>query len=103
MLQIHMLSALFLILAYAILFSIGWLKSQDKWNVMKDVLFSVGVFLILTVNIWLPLLYVNATNELAAPFINKSLFSQQLPGLRLISYTFHTLYQSFLQPLFILC
>ncbi|CYZ25234.1 major facilitator superfamily permease [Streptococcus suis] len=35
MLQIHMLSALFLILAYAILFSIGWLKSQDKWNVMK--------------------------------------------------------------------
>lgn len=71
MLQIHMLSALFLILAYAILFSIGWLKSQDKWNVMKDVLFSVGVFLILTVNIWLPLLYVNATNELAAPFINK--------------------------------
>ncbi len=70
---------------------------------MKDVLFSVGVFLILTVNIWLPLLYVNATNELAAPFINKSLFSQQLPGLRLISYTFHTLYQSFLQPLFILC
>lgn len=71
MLQIHMLSALFLILAYAILFSIGWLKSQDKWNVMKDVLFSVGIFLILTVNIWLPLLYVNATNELAAPFINK--------------------------------
>ncbi|MFI3066063.1 glycosyltransferase family protein [Streptococcus suis] len=71
MLQIHMLSALFLILAYAILFSIGWLKSQDKWNVMKDILFSVGVFLILTVNIWLPLLYVNATNELAAPFINK--------------------------------
>ncbi|CYV18889.1 hypothetical protein HO944_06815 [Streptococcus suis] len=71
MLQIHMLSALFLILAYAILFSIGWLKSQDKWNVMKDVLFSVGVFLILTVNIWFPLLNINATNELAAPFINK--------------------------------
>ncbi|HEL9597849.1 TPA: hypothetical protein U0J99_000332 [Streptococcus suis] len=71
MLQIHMLSALFLILAYAILFLIGWLKSQDKWNVVKDVLFSVGIFLILTVNIWFPLLYVNATNELAAPFVNK--------------------------------
>ncbi|WP_156008695.1 hypothetical protein [Streptococcus ruminantium] len=71
MLQIHMLSAFFLILAYALLFFIGWIKSQEKWKIVKDVALSVGLFLILTVNIWFPLLYVNAGNELVAPFINK--------------------------------
>lgn len=71
MLQVHMLSTLFLVVAYGILFLIGWLRSEEKLKVIRDVALSVGIFLLLTVNIWLPLVYINGTNTLVPPFVNK--------------------------------
>ncbi|HFI0270401.1 TPA: hypothetical protein ACGOYL_001044 [Streptococcus suis] len=71
MLQVHMLSTLFLVIAYGIIFLIGWVKSHQKLKIIRDVVFSVGIFLLLTINIWLPLIYINGTNTLVPPFVNK--------------------------------
>ncbi|HEM6310078.1 TPA: hypothetical protein U2C79_001685 [Streptococcus suis] len=71
MLQVHMLSTLFLVIAYGILFLIGWWKSEQKMKIIGQVALSVGIFLLLTINIWLPLIYINATNTLVPPFVNK--------------------------------
>ncbi|HFI0500878.1 TPA: hypothetical protein ACGO0M_001511 [Streptococcus suis] len=71
MLQVHMLSTLFLVIAYGIIFLIGWVKSHPKLKIIRDVVFSVGIFLLLTINIWLPLIYINGTNTLVPPFVNK--------------------------------
>ncbi|MBY5010739.1 hypothetical protein [Streptococcus suis] len=71
MLQVHMLSTLFLVIAYGIIFLIGWMKSHQKLKIIRDVVFSVGIFLLLTINIWLPLIYINGTNTLVPPFVNK--------------------------------
>lgn len=71
MLQVHMLSTLFLVIAYGVLFLIGWWKSDQKMKIIGQVALSVGIFLLLTINIWLPLVYINATNTLVPPFVNK--------------------------------
>lgn len=71
MLQVHMLSTLFLVIAYGVLFLIGWWKSDQKMKIIGQVALSVGIFLLLTINIWLPLIYINATNTLVPPFVNK--------------------------------
>lgn len=71
MLQVHVLSTLFLVLAYGILFLVGWLGSDEKWKIIGQILLSVGIFLILTINIWLPFFYIDTTNTLVPPFVNK--------------------------------
>ncbi|MFM0773910.1 hypothetical protein P7J64_00110 [Streptococcus suis] len=71
MLQVHMLSTLFLVIAYGVLFLIGWWKSDQKMKIIGQVALSVGIFLLLTINIWLPLIYINTTNTLVPPFVNK--------------------------------
>lgn len=71
MLQVHMLSALFLVMAYGMLFLIGWVQSDQKWRIIRDVAVSVAIFSLLTVNIWLPLLFINGSNALVPPFVNK--------------------------------
>lgn len=75
MLQVHMLSTLFLVLAYGLLFFLGWVTARDKWRIVGQVLVSIGIFLVLTANIWLPLVHINLENTLVPPFINKKFVS----------------------------
>ena len=71
MLQVHMLSTLFLVIAYGIIFLFGWLKSEQKFKIVGEVAKSILVFLLLTMNIWLPLINIDVTNTLIPPFVNK--------------------------------
>ncbi len=49
-----------------------WLvEIRPKMKIIGQVALSVGIFLLLTINIWLPLVYINATNTLVPPFVNK--------------------------------
>lgn len=82
MLQVHMLSTLFLVIAYGILFFIGWWKSDQKMKIIGQVALSVGIFLLLTINIWLPLVYINATNTLVPPFVNKKFVQNTVTWLK---------------------
>ncbi|NQP19000.1 hypothetical protein HO928_04330 [Streptococcus suis] len=72
MLQVHVLSTLFLIIVYGLIFLVGWLSSEQKWKIIGQVFLSVGIFLLLTVNVWLPILSLNGSNHLLQPFVNKS-------------------------------
>lgn len=72
-LQVHVLSALFLALAYLIFFAWGWLKSEQKWFLIGKLVQSIALFSLLTINVWLPLIDLNANNELITPFVNKNL------------------------------
>ncbi len=40
-------------------------------KIIGQVALSVCIFLLLTINIWSPLVYINATNTLVPPFVNK--------------------------------
>ncbi|KXT78765.1 hypothetical protein STRDD13_00497 [Streptococcus sp. DD13] len=72
MLQIHMLSALFLILAYSVIYFNLFIRSHQKGRFFKKILRSFVIFLFLTLNIWLPYLQISQSNQLVSPFINRN-------------------------------
>lgn len=74
MVQIHMLSAFFLILMYLPFYIYGFVKSKEKWFILKKGLFAVFLSLLLTANIWIALLDVGLNNNLVQPFINSQLY-----------------------------
>lgn len=73
-LQVHVLSAFFLVLAYFGFYLYGFTKSTRKWHDIKKVALAVPLFMVLTANIWTVLLYLQGNNDLAMPFYNKRLY-----------------------------
>ncbi len=74
MMQVHMLSALFLIVAYLPFYLYGFVKSTDKKNVFIKGIIAVFLSLLLTANVWGALIEVGATNNLVEPFVNSKLY-----------------------------
>lgn len=75
MTQIHLLSALMLVFIYMIyfLYALQAKKSKpiDLWS---SVFKAIGVFLVLTSNIWYSMLVIYRGNQLLAPFVNKKMY-----------------------------
>ncbi len=74
MVQIHMLSAFLLILAYLPFYLYGFVKSTDKKNILWNGIKAVALALVLTANVWLVLANVGRANNLVEPFINSKLY-----------------------------
>lgn len=73
MLQVHSLSTLFLVLSYLPFFLYALIKTAKPWTFIGQGLTAVGLSLLLTANVWFPLLSLGQANDLIQPFINKNL------------------------------
>lgn len=73
MLQVHTLSTLLLVLSYLPFFAYAFLSSGKKLRFLSQVGLAISLCLVLTANVWLPLLSLGQTNQLIAPFVNKNL------------------------------
>ena len=80
--QIHVLSALMLVMMYLPFYLYTFVKSPiaKKKETFVQVVIAVILFLLLTVNIWLVLLYLRGTNHLLDPFINREIGKNGIDG-----------------------
>ena len=74
LLQVHVLSAFLLILAYLPIYSYGFILSKKKWPILQQGLLAVLLSLVLSANIWAGIFEVGSTNSLVEPFINSKLY-----------------------------
>ncbi|MFS1663188.1 hypothetical protein [Streptococcus sp. zg-JUN1979] len=74
MTQVHMLSAFMLILMYLPFYLYGFIKSQEKVQVILKGLLAVVLCLLLSANIWAAMIQVAGHNTLVQPFINAKLY-----------------------------
>lgn len=80
MFQVHLLSALFLILMYLPFFSYGWLRSSQKIGLLKHISLAIALFLVLTANVWTVFIDLNHANDLLTPFINEKMGQDGITG-----------------------
>lgn len=80
--QVHVLSALILVMMYLPFYLYTFVKSPiaKKKETFVQVLIAVILFLLLTVNVWLVLLYLRGTNHLLDPFINREIGKNGIDG-----------------------
>lgn len=80
MLQVHVLSALFLVLMYVPFYLYAFIKSPLKlnliWQTIKAVILAIG----LTLNIWSALFFLRQDNALLDPFVNPLMAKNTLDG-----------------------
>ena len=74
MLQVHVLSTLFLVLVYIPFFVTGFIHSQHKVKLIKKVALAVLISITLSLNILVSLYQVSSKNNLVEPFINHHLY-----------------------------
>ncbi len=80
--QIHVLSTLMLVMMYIPFYLYTFVKvsvAKKKENFVQ-VFIAVLLFLLLTVNVWLVLLYLRGTNHLLDPFINREIGKNGIDG-----------------------
>lgn len=65
--QIHLLSTFFSILALIPFFTYGLVLSENKRQMWIDVFKAVGLFIVLTANVWGAFLLLYPTNQMASP------------------------------------
>lgn len=80
MLQVHVLSTVILVVSYLPIYGYVFIKIEDKKRFIRQGLKAVGICLLLTINIWLPLVQLNLANPLKTPFINKKLPMSSITG-----------------------
>lgn len=80
--QVHVLSALILVMMYLPFYLYTFVKSPiaKKKETFVQVGIAVILFLLLTVNVWLVLLYLRGTNHLLDPFINREIGKNGIDG-----------------------
>lgn len=80
--QVHVLSALMLVMMYIpfYLYTFVTLSVAKKKETFVQVFIAVILFLLLTVNVWLILLYLRGTNHLLDPFINREIGRNGIDG-----------------------
>ncbi|MEX2785503.1 hypothetical protein AB3331_09985 [Streptococcus sp. H49] len=74
LLQVHVLSAFLLVVAYLPIYGCGFIMSKKKWPILKKGLAAALLGLLLSANIWAGFLEVGSTNSLVEPFINSKLY-----------------------------
>ncbi|MGT2926448.1 YfhO family protein [Streptococcus cuniculipharyngis] len=70
MLQVHVLSALFLVMMYVPFYLYGLMKSSAKLKILGQTTLSVVLAVLLTLNIWTALIFLRQDNLLLDPFVN---------------------------------
>ena len=80
--QVHVLSALMLVMMYIPFYLYTFVKVSvaKKKETFVQVFIAVILFLLLTVNVWLVLLYLRGTNHLLDPFINREIGKNGIDG-----------------------
>ena len=80
--QVHVLSALMLVMMYIPFHLYTFVKASvaKKRETFVQVFIAVILFLLLTVNVWLVLLYLRGTNHLLNPFINREMGKNGIDG-----------------------
>ena len=80
--QVHVLSALMLVMMYIPFYLYTFVKVSvtKKKETLVQVFIAVTLFLLLTVNVWLVLLYLRGTNHLLNPFINREMGKNGIDG-----------------------
>lgn len=80
--QVHVLSALMLVMMYIPFYLYTFVKASvaKKRETFVQVFIAVILFLLLTVNVWLVLLYLRGTNHLLNPFINREMGKNGIDG-----------------------
>ena len=80
--QVHILSALMLVMMYIPFYLYTFVKASvtKKKETFVQVFIAVILFLLLTVNVWLVLLYLRGTNHLLNPFINREMGKNGIDG-----------------------
>lgn len=78
--QIHVFSSILLVLIYIPFFLRTFLKSQDKKRLLLHLTAAIGIFLLLTANIWLAMLDLYQSNQLLPPFVNHHMERNTITG-----------------------
>lgn len=91
--QVHVLSTIFLVLAYIPLFLVGFITSKEKLKDFGKISIAILIFFVLSLNVILPLVQVSLNNTLIQPFANK-----KLP----LSTLTHASYPLLFQPAFLI-
>jgi hypothetical protein len=68
--QIHVFSSILLVIIYIPFFLRTLVKSQEKKRLWLHLAAAVGLFLLLTANIWLAMFDLYRSNQLLPPFVN---------------------------------
>jgi hypothetical protein len=78
MFQVHMLSALILVMIYLPVFAYGLFRSSQKLSFLRQILREILLFILLTLNIWAAFFTAFQQNNLIAPFVNKEMSSNTI-------------------------
>lgn len=70
MLQVHVLSALFLVMMYVPFYIYAFFKTPQRLKLLGQTVLSVVLAILLTLNIWSALLFLRQDNVLLDPFVN---------------------------------
>lgn len=73
--QTHFLTSLFVIMAYIPAFLYAFWQSKTRGHLLKQLFQAIGIFLLLTANIWGSMLEIYQGDRLLPPFINKNMAS----------------------------
>lgn len=73
--QTHFLTSLFVIMAYIPAFLYAFWQSKTRGRLLKRLFQAIGLFLLLTANIWGSMLEIYQGDHLLRPFINKNMAS----------------------------
>ncbi|CAO1610385.1 hypothetical protein [Brochothrix thermosphacta] len=73
MFQTHVFTSLILGLIYLPFVISGWLASKEKSLMVKQLAMAIGLFFILTCNIWVSYLNLYKENNILAPFVNNNM------------------------------
>lgn len=71
MFQTHVFTSLILILIYLPFFLYALIQTSKKIALIKKLAYSIGIFLLLTLAIWISFYMIYSSNTIADPFINQ--------------------------------
>lgn len=74
MFQTHFLTSLFVVMAYLPAFIYSFVKTPERIKMLQHMALAVGLFFLLTANIWAGLVEVYFGNTVLQPFINKNMY-----------------------------
>lgn len=80
MAQTHMLTSLFLIMAYIPYFLYAFFSSPARLALVKKLFQAIAFFFLFTMNLWVSFFYLYRKNSILAPFINQDMADNTITG-----------------------
>lgn len=73
--QIHVFSAILLVICYLIAFSfVIFQQKKKRRQLYKNCFIAIFIFFLLTLNIWYTIFYLYRSNQILSPFVNKTMY-----------------------------